>query len=108
MAREEKAVASQMLEDKKNSLPTLKKEWEKWAKKYEFLQNLKTRKEDIDKKKAEVAWILVKNAEEEVEEEMNKISVETKKIPLCDDKIAKNGEAERSSREDKKRSKYNN
>merc|ERR1719394_1009192 len=64
-AHEEKEKTKSLLEDKINSLPALKKESDKWEKKYQFQMNLNDKKKELILKKAELAWASVRDLEEE-------------------------------------------
>ena len=55
----EKVQSETYLEDKKKSLPELKRELEKWEKKYQFHMNLNTRRADVKTKKGELSWAAV-------------------------------------------------
>ena len=101
-AHVEKIGAENLLEEKKGSLPTLKKELDKWTKKYQFHQNLSTRKEDIKKKTAELGWAVVRDHEEEIEEDRKKLVTEETKLPLADGKVQEFTEKEREARGRKK------
>ena len=51
MASINKAEAESLIEEKRKSLPTLKKEYMKWEKKYKLHMSLNNKKEDVKKKK---------------------------------------------------------
>merc|ERR1719452_196142 len=98
----EKVQSETYLEEKKKSLPELKRELEKWEKKYQFHMNLNTRRADVKAKKGELSWSVVRDWEVEVEEERRKVDFEKKKLPLCEKNIEKHSEEEKQMRERKK------
>ena len=51
MAAIDKAEAEALIGDKRKSLPTLKKEYMKWEKKYNLHMSLNNKKDDVKKKK---------------------------------------------------------
>ena len=51
MAAKDKAEAETLIGDKRKSLPTLKKEYMKWEKKYNLHMSLNNKKEDVKKMK---------------------------------------------------------
>jgi len=86
-AHEEKEKTKSLLEDKINSLPALKKESDKWEKKYQFQMNLNDKKKELILKKAELAWASVRDLEEEKNESSSKIEVAQAKIDKCNEKL---------------------
>jgi len=98
----EKVQSETYLQEKMKSLPELKRELEKWEKKYQFHMNLNTRRGDVKTKKGELSWAVVRDWEGEVEEERKKVDVEKRKLPLCEKNIEKHGEEEKNMRERKK------
>ena len=53
-----------LIQEKRNSLPALQKEAAKWEKKHQFHTTLKNKKQDILRKKGEMAWARVRDLEE--------------------------------------------
>jgi len=102
LAALEKVQSETFLQEKKRSLPELKRELEKWEKKYQFHMNLNTRRADVKNKKGELSWAVVRDFEVEVEDEKRKVEIEKKKLPLCEKNIEKNSEEEKCLRERKK------
>jgi len=98
----EKVQSETYLDEKKKSLPELKRELDKWEKKYQFHMNLNTRRADVKAKKGELSWAVVRDWEVELEEERKKVDIEKKKLPLCEKNIEKHGEEEKGMRERKK------
>jgi len=98
----EKGQSEAFLEEKKNSLPELKRELEKWEKKYQFHMNLNTRRADIKTKKGELSWAVVRDQEFEVDEIKKKLDTEQRKLPMCDKSIEKHSDEEKSMRQRKK------
>eukprot|EP00092_Neocalanus_flemingeri_P032878 GFUD01035757.1.p1 GENE.GFUD01035757.1~~GFUD01035757.1.p1 ORF type:complete len:1072 (-),score=401.60 GFUD01035757.1:161-3376(-) len=98
----EKVQSETFLTEKTKSLPELKRELEKWEKKYQFHMNLNTRRGDVKAKKGELSWAVVRDWEGELEEERKKVEVENRKLPLCERNIEKNGDEEKNMRERKK------
>ena len=99
----EKGTAENHLVEKKNSLPELKKELGKWQKKYDFHQSLNVRREDVRRKKGELAWAVVKEVEVEAAEAEKVAEGERKKLPACERKISGAVEQEKGLREEKRR-----
>jgi len=98
----EKVQSETFLQEKKKNLPELKRELEKWEKKYQFHMNLNTRRADVKTKKGELSWALVRDQEVEVEDVRKKVEIEKKKLPLCEKNIEKNADEEKGLRERKK------
>merc|ERR1719186_931751 len=95
VAAVEKAQSETHLQEKINSLPELKREVQKWEKKYQFHMNLNTRRGDLKVKKGELSWAVVRDFEGEVEDERKKVNLEKKKLPVCEKNIEKHGEEEK-------------
>jgi len=101
-AHVEKSTAEGHLEEKKNSLPELKRELTKWEKKWEFHQNLNVRRNDVKKKKGELAWAVVRDAELEAVEVEKAAEDQGKKVPICQKKIEDQEAKEKELRANKK------
>ena len=97
----EKTTAEKHLEEKKASLPELKKELAKWEKKYEFHQNLNVRKQDVKVKKAELSWAVVRDKEMEASTAEEEAEEQKKKISKCEQTIGEYSTKEKSLREEK-------
>ena len=51
MAAEDKNASENLIREKTKSLPTLRKELEKWEKKYKLHMSINNKKDDVKKKK---------------------------------------------------------
>jgi len=102
-ANGEKEHSRILLDEKKNSLPALKKESDKWEKKYKFQLHLKDLKQDIQKKKGELAWAVVRDCEKEINEHKEKEDVIRKKIDLVEEQKAKGNDREKEVIKEKRR-----
>jgi len=98
-AASEKTQSETYLEEKKRSLPELKRELEKWEKKYQFHMNLNTRRADVKAKKGELSWAVVRDFEVELEEERKKVDGEKKKLPQCEKNVEKHADEEKELRQ---------
>ena len=102
-ANDEKEHSKILLDEKKNSLPALKKEVDKWGKKYKFQLHLKDLKLDIQRKKGELAWAVVRDCEKEIDEFKEQEDVIRKKIVLVDEKKSKGNEREKEIVQEKRK-----
>ena len=102
-AHVEKSAAEGHLEEKRKSLPELKKELNKWEKKYEFHQNMNVRRNDVKRKKGELAWAVVRDAELEAVEVEKVAEEQRKKLPVCQQKIEDQEAKEKEMRASKKK-----
>ena len=77
-----------LVQEKKKSLPYLKKEVDKWEKKHQFHMNLKQKKIDLQYKKGELGWALVRDMEHQAEDIKEKMEVQVTKVKKAADNIS--------------------
>jgi len=102
-AYEEKEKTRSLLEDKVASLPSLKKESDKWEKKYQFQMNLNDKKKELSSKKAEFAWALVRDQEDKKDELNSKIDVAQAKIEKCNKSLSSDSSSEKELMAEKRK-----
>ena len=61
MAANDKIEADNLIGEKRASLPTLKKELDKWEKKYNWHMNFNDKKADLKQKKVIFSFVLIMN-----------------------------------------------
>ena len=77
-------------------------EFEKWDKKWEFFQNLKSKQDEVHQKKGELSWALVRDHEAKMEEIDKLIEKEEKKIGLAEKEIEAINKRDKEMRSRKK------
>ncbi|XP_040582099.1 structural maintenance of chromosomes protein 6 [Lepeophtheirus salmonis] len=83
-AIEKKMEAESRLEEKNDYKEKLEKEYRTWKKKYDFMQSIETRRKDIKGMKAELAWSIVKELENQDKEITLSIDNLNKKVQKYD------------------------
>jgi len=101
-ATADKENAEFALDRKKQTLPQLQKEYDNWKKKWEFFENLETRQEEVVYKKRELAWALVRDAENDVQETSKSMEKDEKKMKMADREVEGIKERDKATRANKK------
>jgi len=101
-AENNKANCQISLAQKQESMGELKQESKKWTKKWEYYETLKLKNEEVTKLKGELAWGMVRDLEQKIEEESNTIAKEEKKIKKAEEIIDKTKSEDKELRTKKK------
>ena len=96
------SAASPTLTDKNSPFFSLK-EMAKWAKKYEFFESLDGKRDNIKLMKKELAWAVVRECEQDMEETSKEVEKENKKVELVETRIAAIKKQDKTWREKKKK-----
>merc|ERR1719167_641881 len=100
-AAEEKNVSETLIREKLNTLPDIKKEVSKWEKKYQFHQTLENKRDSIVTLKAELAWAMCKQAESEYLKVCKDITVQNQKIEKAKEEMNNSATEEQNLKKEK-------
>jgi len=95
VVEENKEKCKIALKGKQESVLELQKECASWTKKWDHYENLKTKKDEVNRLKGELAWAIVRDTEQQVGEIDDRLAKERKKIAKAEDMV------EQTKREDK-------